>query len=166
VNNATDNAGVDTAKANAQALDTAKDEANKAINALENLNDAQKQGALAAVTAATTVDEVTTAKNTATGLDQDMGQLKDEVADDSDLRDSVNYKNADQEKQAAYDEAVSAAKAILAKDGKNEASPEVKNAQAAVKAAKEALNGDTKLATAKDEANKAIEAMPNLSKED
>ena len=166
VNNATDNAGVDTAKANAQALDTAKDEANKAINALENLNDAQKQGALAAVTAATTVDEVTTAKNTATGLDQDMGQLKDEVADDSDLRDSVNYKNADQEKQAAYDEAVSAAKAILAKDGKNEASPEVKNAQAAVKAAKKALNGDTKLATAKDEANKAIEAMPNLSKED
>ncbi|PEH09227.1 hypothetical protein CP353_09875 [Lactobacillus sp. UMNPBX2] len=147
-------------------LATAKDEANKAINALENLNDAQKQGALAAVTAATTVDEVTTAKNTATGLDQDMGQLKDEVADDSDLRDSVNYKNADQEKQAAYDEAVSAAKAILAKDGKNEASPEVKNAQAAVKAAKEALNGDTKLATAKDEANKAIEAMPNLSKED
>ena len=76
---------------------------------------------------------------------------------------SVNYTNADEEAQKAYDAAVEAANAIVAKEGTNADSAKVQAALEEVKAAKDALNGDSNLANAKQKAQDAIDKLNNLN---
>ncbi|MBZ4031319.1 FIVAR domain-containing protein, partial [Ligilactobacillus salivarius] len=64
----------------------------------------------------------------ATALDGNMGDLKESVADADTTKASGNYKNADEKVQKAYDAAVEAAKAIVAKEGTNADSAEVQAA--------------------------------------
>ena len=52
--------------------------------------------------------------------------MKESVADADTTKASGNYKNADGEAQKAYDAAVEAANAIVAKEGTNADSAEVK----------------------------------------
>ncbi|WP_143449853.1 LPXTG cell wall anchor domain-containing protein, partial [Ligilactobacillus agilis] len=86
VANATDEAGVTTAKDNAQSLDTAKGDANKAIDAMSNLSDADKAAAKEAVANATDEAGVTAAKNNAQTLDE----LKLKVNNANDGFESLN----------------------------------------------------------------------------
>ena len=134
---------------NNQALDEAKQKANDAIDKLENLNEAQKAAAKAAVNKATDAAGVTAASDQATALDGNMGNLKKSVADVDATKASVNYTNADDATQKAYDAAVEAANAIVAKEGTKADSAEVQAALEKVQAAKAALNGDSNLANAK-----------------
>ena len=71
-----------------------------------------------------------------------MGDLKESVADVDTTKASVNYTNADEKVQKAYDAAVEAANAIVAKEGTKADSAEVQAALEKVQAAKAALNGD------------------------
>ena len=148
---------------NNQALDEAKQKANDAIDKLNNLNDAQKVAAKAAVDNATDAAGVTAASDQATALDGNMGNLKGTVADADTTKASENYKNADEEAQKAYDAAVEAANAIVAKEGTNADSAEVQAALEKVKETKAALNGDSKLADAKQAAKDAIDKLNNLN---
>ena len=148
---------------NNQALDEAKQKANDAIDKLENLNEAQKAAAKAAVNKATDAAGVTAASDQATALDGNMGNLKESVADVDTTKASGNYKNADEEAQKAYDAAVEAANAIVAKEGANADSAEVQAALEQVQAAKAALNGDSNLANAKQAAQDAIDKLNNLN---
>ena len=150
---------------NNQALDEAKQKANDAIDKLENLNEAQKAAAKAAVNNATDAAGVKAASNQATALDGNMGNLKESVADADTTKASGNYKNADEEAQKAYDAAVEAANAIIAKEGTNADSAAVKAALEEVKAAQDALNGDKKLKNAKQAAQDAIDELNNLNDE-
>ena len=144
-------------------LANAKQKAQDAIDKLNNLNEAQKAAAKAAVNNATDAAGVTAASDQATALDGNMGDLKESVADVDTTKASVNYTNADEAAQKAYDAAVEAANAIVAKEGTNADSDEVQAALEEVKAAKAALNGDSNLANAKQAAQDAIDKLNNLN---
>ena len=148
---------------NNQALDEEKQKANDAIDKLNNLNDKQKEAAKAAVNNATDAAGVKAASNQATDLDGNMGNLKESVADADTTKASVNYTNADEEAQKAYDAAVEAANAIVAKEGTNADSTAVQAALEKVKETKAALNGDKKLEDAKQAAQDAIDKLNNLN---
>ena len=148
---------------NNQALDEAKQKANDAIDKLNNLNEAQKEAAKKAVNNATDVAGVKAASDNAEALDGNMGNLKESVADVDATKASGNYTNADEEAQKAYDAAVKAANAIVAKEGTNADSAEVQAALEKVQAAKAALNGDSNLANAKQAAQDAIDKLNNLN---
>ena len=148
---------------NNQALDEAKQKANDAIDKLNNLNDEQKAAAKAAVNNATDAAGVTAASDQATALDGNMGDLKESVADADTTKASGNYKNADEKVQKAYDAAVEAANAIVAKEGTNADSKAVQAALEKVKETKAALNGDSNLANAKQKAQDAIDKLNNLN---
>ncbi|MBE5067931.1 GA module-containing protein, partial [Ligilactobacillus salivarius] len=149
---------------NNQALDEEKQKAQDTIDKLNNLNKAQKEAAKEAVNNATDAAGVKAASNQATDLDGNMGNLKESVADADTTKASGNYKNADGEAQKAYDAAVEAAKAIVAKEGTNADSVAVQAALEKVKETKAALNGDKKLADAKQAAQDVIDKLNNLNK--
>src|SRR5699024_2629973 len=140
-----------------------KQAAKDAIDKLNNLNEAQKAAAKAAVDNATDAAGVTAASDKAEALDGNMGDLKESVADVDTTKASVNYTNADEEAQKAYDAAVEAVNAIVAKEGANADSAAVQAALEQVKAAKDALNGDSNLANAKQAAKDAIDKLNNLN---
>ena len=125
-------------------MDEEKQKAQDTIDKLNNLNKAQKAAAKAAVNKATDAAGVTAASDQATALDGNMGNLKKSVADVDATKASVNYTNADEEAQKAYDAAVEAANAIVAKEGTDADSAAVQAALEKVKTAKDALNGDKK----------------------
>ena len=144
-------------------LSNAKNEAQAAIDKLENLNDAQKAAAKEAVANATTTADVTTAQNAATGLDNDMSGLKNSVSDVDTTKNGENYTNASEEAKKAYDEAVSNAQSILDQAGNNATSDEVAVAKKAVEDTKTGLDGTTNLSNAKNEAQAAIDKLENLN---
>ena len=144
-------------------LSNAKNEAQAAIDKLENLNDAQKAAAKEAVANATTTAEVTSVQNVATGLDSDMSDLSNSVSDVDATKSDENYTNASEEAKKVYDEAVSNAQAILDKAGNNATSDEVAAAKKAVEDAKAGLDGTSNLSNAKNEAQAAIDKLENLN---
>ena len=144
-------------------LSNAKNEAQAAIDKLENLNDKQKAAAKEAVSNATTTADVTTAQNAATGLDNDMLGLKNSVSDVDTTKNGENYTNASEAAKKAYDEAVANAQAILDQAGNSATSDEVAAAKKAVEDAKTALDGTTNLSNAKADAQAAIDKLENLN---
>ena len=144
-------------------LSNAKNEAQAAIDKLENLNDKQKAAAKEAVSNATTTADVITAQNAATGLDNDMLGLKNSVSDVDTTKNGENYTNASEAAKKAYDEAVANAQAILDQAGNSATSDEVAAAKKAVEDAKTALDGTTNLSNAKADAQAAIDKLENLN---
>ena len=150
---------------NNQALDEAKKNAKAAIENLKNLNQAQKEAALAQVKAATTVDAANDYANTATKLDGAMKDLADTAAGADTT--SGNYTNADADKQAALQKAIADAQTLAQSTTEAADADKVAAAKQAIEAAQAALNGNDKLAQALDEAKKnakaAIENLKNLN---
>ncbi len=144
-------------------LSNAKNEAQAAIDKLENLNDAQKAAAKEAVDNATTTAEVTNAQTSATGLDNDMLGLKNSVSDVDTTKNGENYTNASEEAKKVYDEAVANAQAILDQAGNSATSDEVAAAKKAVEDAKTGLDGTSNLSNAKADAQAAIDKLENLN---
>ena len=150
---------------NNQALDEAKKNAKAAIENLKNLNQAQKEAALAQVKAATTVDAANNYANTAKTLDSAMKDLADTAAGADTT--SGNYTNADADKQAALQKAIADAQTLAQSTTEAADADKVAAAKQAIEAAQAALNGNDKLAQALDEAKKnakaAIENLKNLN---
>ena len=146
---------------NNQALDEAKKNAKAAIENLKNLNQAQKEAALAQVEAATTVDAANDYANTATTLDGAMKDLADTAAGADTT--SGNYTNADADKQAALQKAIADAQTLAKSTTEAADADQVAKAKQAIEAAQAALNGDTKLADAKTKANETINGLKNLN---
>ena len=150
---------------NNQALDEAKKNAKAAIENLKNLNQAQKEAALAQVKAATTVDAANDYANTATKLDGAMKDLADTAAGADTT--SGNYTNADADKQAALQKAIADAQTLAQSTTEAADADKVAAAKKAIEDAQAALNGNDKLAQALDEAKKnakaAIENLKNLN---
>ena len=150
---------------NNQALDEAKKNAKAAIENLKNLNQAQKEAALAQVKAATTVDAANNYANTAKTLDSAMKDLADTAAGADTT--SGNYTNADADKQAALQKAIADAQTLAQSTTEAADADKVAAAKKAIEDAQAALNGNDKLAQALDEAKKnakaAIENLKNLN---
>ena len=110
------------------------------INGLTNLNQAQKEAALAQVEAATTVDEAKNYATTAITLDDTMGALQKAVTDGNNGKVAdPKYYNADATTRAAYDKALSNAQAVL--DDANATQAQIDQAKADLAQAAEALTG-------------------------
>ena len=146
---------------NNQALDEAKKNAKTAIENLTNLNQAQKEAALAQVEAATTVDEAKNYADTATTLDHAMKDLAD-TATNADTT-SGNYTNADADKQAALQKAIADAQTLAQSTTEAADADKVEAAKRAIEAAQAALNGNDKLAQAKTKAKETINGLKNLN---
>ena len=146
---------------NNQALDEAKKNAKTAIENLTNLNQAQKEAALAQVEAATTVDEAKNYADTATTLDHAMKDLAD-TATNADTT-SGNYTNADADKQAALQKAIANAQTLAQSTTEAADADKVEAAKRAIEAAQAALNGNDKLAQAKTKAKETINGLKNLN---
>ena len=145
-------------------LAQAKTKANETINGLKNLNQAQKEAALAQVAqveAATTVDVANDYANTLTTLDNKMGDLKQAVDQAKQAQGTGNYTNADTAAQQALNDALTSGEGITA----NGNTP-VDTVDAAIKTLTEAmnkLNGDTKLAATKTAVKEVINGLTNLN---
>ena len=142
-------------------LAAAKTKAKETINGLTNLNQAQKEAALAQVEAATTVDAANDYANTLTTLDNKMGDLKQAVDQAKKVKGTGNYTNADTAAQQALNDALTSGEGITA----NGNTP-VDTVDAAIKTLTEAmnkLNGDTKLAATKAAAKEIINGLTNLN---
>ena len=121
-------------------LAATKTAAKEVINGLTNLNQAQKEAALAQVEAATTVDEAKNYATTAITLDDTMGALQKAVTDGNNGKVAdPKYYNADATTRAAYDKALSNAQAVL--DDANATQAQIDQAKADLAQAAEALTG-------------------------
>ncbi|HDI7795345.1 TPA: hyperosmolarity resistance protein Ebh, partial [Staphylococcus aureus] len=142
----------------------AKNNANQTLSTLDNLNNAQKGAVTGNINQAHTVAEVTQAIQTAQELNTAMGNLKQAIADKDATKATVNFTDADQAKQQAYNTAVTNAENIISKaNGGNATQTEVEQAIQQVNAAKQALNGNANVQHAKDEATALINSSNDLN---
>lgn len=142
-------------------LATAKQNAKTYLNSLTSITDAQKNNLISQISSATRVSGVDTVKQNAQHLDQAMASLQSGINNESQVKSSEKYRDADTNKQQEYDNAITAAKAILNKStGPNTAQNAVEAALQRVNTAKNALNGDAKLIAAQ---NAAKQHLGNLT---
>ncbi|HEK6720248.1 TPA: hyperosmolarity resistance protein Ebh, partial [Staphylococcus aureus] len=144
-------------------LAAAKQTAKSDIGRLTDLNNAQRTAANAEVDHAPNLAAVTAAKNKATSLNTEMGNLKHALAEKDNTKRSVNYTDADQPKQQAYDTAVTQAESITNANGSNANETQVQAALNQLNQAKNDLNGDNKVAQAKEAAKRALASYSNLN---
>ncbi len=145
-------------------LAVAKQTAKSDIGRLTDLNNAQRTVANAEVDQAPNLAAVTAAKNKATSLNTAMGNLKQAIADKDATKATVNFTDADQAKQQAYNTAVTNAENIISKaNGGNATQSEVEQAIQQVNATKQALNGNANVQHAKDEATALINSSNDLN---
>ncbi|MBR9493531.1 hyperosmolarity resistance protein Ebh, partial [Staphylococcus aureus] len=145
-------------------LTQAKQTATNAIDGATNLNKAQKDALKAQVTSAQRVANVTSIQQTANELNTAMGQLQHGIDDENATKQTQKYRDAEQSKKTAYDQAVAAAKAILNKQtGSNSDKAAVDRALQQVTSTKDALNGDAKLAEAKAAAKQNLGTLNHIT---
>ncbi|SBA12029.1 Putative Staphylococcal surface anchored protein [Staphylococcus aureus] len=145
-------------------LEAAKQQATQSLGSLDNLNNAQKQAVTNQINGAHTVDEANQIKQNAQNLNTAMGNLKQAIADKDATKATVNFTDADQAKQQAYNTAVTNAENIISKaNGGNATQTEVEQAIQQVNATKQALNGNANVQHAKDEATALINNSNDLN---
>ncbi len=148
----------------AQNLANKKQETTANINQLSHLNNAQKQDLNTQVTNAPNISTVNQVKTKAEQLDQAMERLINGIQDKDQVKQSVNFTDADPEKQTAYNNAVTAAENIINQaNGTNANQSQVEAALSTVTTTKQALNGDRKVTDAKNNANQTLSTLDNLN---
>lgn len=145
-------------------LAAAKQNAKTYLNTLTSITDAQKNNLISQITSATRVSGVDTVKQNAQHLDQAMASLQNGINNESQVKSSEKYRDADTNKQQEYDNAITAAKAILNKStGPNTAQNAVEAALQRVNNAKHALNGDAKLIAAQNAAKQHLGTLTHIT---
>ncbi|HIA7083826.1 TPA: hyperosmolarity resistance protein Ebh, partial [Staphylococcus aureus] len=145
-------------------LAAAKQNAKTYLNTLTSITDAQKNNLISQITSATRVSGVDTVKQNAQHLDQAMASLQSGINNESQVKSSEKYRDADTNKQQEYDNAITAAKAILNKPtGPNTAQNAVEAALQRVNTAKNALNGDAKLIAAQNAAKQHLGTLTHIT---
>lgn len=141
-----------------------KAEVNQAIEQLTSLNQAQKQEFKNQVVAIDKSSNLAAISTQASDLNAEMGKLIKAVADAEASYATVNYKEADQDKQAALTKAVEAGK-IATDFEKGQAIDDagINDLIASIVAEQIGLNSQSNLDQAKKEAINAIDSLTNLS---
>ncbi|MEA4134191.1 lipoprotein 17-related variable surface protein [Mycoplasma sp. 2704] len=135
------------------------------INALENINDAQKLALIAKVDKATTPEDVRAVTEEAAALDEKMVELKQAVADNQDTPNSVDYKNATEEKMREFDKAFNNASNLADKEN-GSAELSIDNIDSLIEklnVAAQNLDGDEKINNKKAEARNLINGLEHLN---
>ncbi|MEZ2044051.1 hypothetical protein QUD33_19300, partial [Staphylococcus aureus] len=147
-----------------QNVANAKTNAKNALNNLTSINNAQKDALKSQIEGATTVAGVNQVSTSASELNTAMSNLQSGINDEAATKAAQKYTDADREKQAAYNDAVSAAKTLLNKTaGANDNKAAVEQALQRVNTAKSALNGDARLNEAKNTAKQQLATMSHLT---
>ena len=89
-----------------QRVEESKAHANQTIDQLTHLNSLQQQTAKESVKNATKLEEIATASNNAQALNKVMGKLEQFINHADSVENSDNYRQADDDKIIAYDEAL------------------------------------------------------------
>ncbi|MBE7600258.1 GA module-containing protein, partial [Staphylococcus aureus] len=145
-------------------LQVAKDNANTAIDQLPNLNQPQKTALKDQVSHAELVTGVNAIKQNADALNNAMGTLKQQIQANSQVPQSVDFTQADQDKQQAYNNAANQAQQIANGTPTPVLAPDtVTKAVTTMNQAKDALNGDEKLAQAKQDALANLDTLRDLN---
>lgn len=141
-----------------------KAEVNQPIEQLTSLNQAQKQEFKNQVVAIDKSSNLAAISTQASDFNAEMGKLIKAVADAEASYATVNYKEADQDKQAALTKAVEAGK-IATDFEKGQAIDDagINDLIASIVAEQTGLNGQSNLDQAKKEAINAIDSLTNLS---
>ncbi len=148
----------------AENLRNAQNTAKQNLNTLSHLTNNQKSAISSQIDRAGHVSEVTAAKNAATELNTQMGNLEQAIHDQNTVKQGVNFTDADKAKRDAYTNAVSRAEAILNKtQGANTSKQDVEAAIQNVSSAKNALNGDQNVTNAKNAAKNALNNLTSIN---
>ena len=148
----------------AENLRNAQNTAKQNLNTLSHLTNNQKSAISSQIDRAGHVSEVTAAKNAATELNTQMGNLEQAIHDQNTVKQSVNFTDADKAKRDAYTNAVSRAETILNKtQGANTSKQDVEAAIQSVTSAKNALNGDQNVTNAKNTAKHALNNLTSIN---
>ncbi|WLP85337.1 hypothetical protein [Mycoplasma seminis] len=147
-------------------LTTAKTNANKALDKLNNLSQAVIDAYKTEVAAATSDTAVKAIVDKATALNNKVADLQSTINTYEDKITNKDPKYVNATNKDSLDNPLNAAKALLDKENKLIANNTVDGIATAIKNIQDGytnLDGDTVLTNAKDTATKAIDAMKNLS---
>ncbi|MEZ2093108.1 hypothetical protein QUC38_17650, partial [Staphylococcus aureus] len=145
-------------------LEVAKQNANTAIDGLTSLNGPQKAKLKEQVGQATTLPNVQTVRDNAQTLNTAMKGLRDSIANEATIKAGQNYTDASQNKQNDYNNAVTAAKAIIGQTtSPSMIAQEINQAKDQVTAKQQALNGQENLRTAQTNAKQHLNALSDLT---
>lgn len=148
----------------AENLRNAQNTAKQNLNTLSHLTNNQKSAISSQIDRAGHVSEVTAAKNAATELNTQMGNLEQAIHDQNTVKQSVKFTDADKAKRDAYTNAVSRAETILNKtQGANTPKQDVEASIQNVSSAKNALNGDQNVTNAKNAAKNALNNLTSIN---
>ena len=145
-------------------LTRAKENALQDLNQLTHLNQAQRTDFTNQINDAANIATVTQVTSIASSLDQAMGQLIDAVNEQTDVKQSINYTDAEPAKQQDYINAITSAESITnPTTGSNANQTQVETALSAINTAKQALNGTQKVNEAKNNASQELNGLDNLN---
>ncbi|MGX0295039.1 LPXTG-motif cell wall-anchored protein, partial [Staphylococcus hominis] len=159
-------------------LQNARNNVKHILESLKHLNNAQKDAFNNKIDNENSRDNLDIIINKAKEVDKAMKHLIDEMADNLDIKHSVNYSEASPDKKSAYDELIKKAEDLINKGiGTNASLEEINKLIQDIKKAKYDLDGKHQVELAKQKALEELENEvnrlkdeidnnPNLSKED
>ncbi|HDE5499361.1 TPA: GA module-containing protein, partial [Staphylococcus aureus] len=138
----------------------AKTQAKQTIDQLTHLNADQIATAKQNIDQATKLQPIAELVDQATQLNQSMDQLQQAVNEHANVEQTVDYTQADLDKQNAYKQAIADAENVLKKNANKQ---QVVQALQNILNAKQALNGDERVALAKTNGKHDIEQLNALN---
>ncbi len=143
-----------------QRVEESKAHANQTIDQLTHLNSLQQQTAKESVKNATKLEEIATASNNAQALNKVMGKLEQFINHADSVENSDNYRQADDDKIIAYDEALEHGQNI---QKTNATQNEAKQALQQLINAETSLNGFERLNHARPRALEYIKSLDKIN---
>lgn len=143
-----------------QRVEEAKVHANQTIDQLTHLNSLQQQTAKESVKNATKLEEIATASNNALALNKVMGKLEQFINHADSIENSDNYRQADDDKIIAYDDALEHGQDI---QKSNATQNEAKQALQQLINAETSLNGFERLNHARPRALEYIKSLEKIN---
>lgn len=138
----------------------AKAQAIQDIDRQPHLNDEQKSAMKDQVNQATTLKSIEQIEDKSHQLDHATDQLQQAIDEHNHVTNTVDFTQADPDKQAAYNQAVAQAQQLVSQ---NATQQEVEQAITAIENAKHDLNGDEKVTEAKANAAQQLDQLTALN---
>ncbi|UUM20188.1 lipoprotein 17-related variable surface protein [Mycoplasma sp. 2045] len=142
-----------------------REEALAKLEELEHINNLQKAGLTTQIDNATSPEEIDEIVANATNLNDQMGLLKEELANQAPVKDTPKYLNAAEDPRNKYDDLLNEATFLVDKEnGGAQLSPEaVTNLINDIKVAEQALDGNEKFDEVKQQIIADIDALEHLN---
>ncbi|MFV9451474.1 hypothetical protein ACNF36_00890, partial [Mycoplasma sp. 4463] len=142
-----------------------REEALAKLEELEHINNLQKAGLTTQIDNATSPEEIDEIVANATNLNEQMGLLKEELANQAPVKDTPKYLNAAEDPRNKYDDLLNEATFLVDKEnGGAQLSPEaVADLINNIKVAEQALDGNEKFDEVKQQIIADIDALEHLN---